>query len=42
MKELIKKQIILMISSVVIGLIVGGLDTFFGKILIWLSTMRVE
>lgn len=42
MKELIKKQIILMISSVVIGLIVGGLDTFFGKILIWLSTIRVE
>lgn len=42
MKKLIKRQTILIISSVVIGLIVGGLDTFFGKILIWVSTIRVE
>lgn len=42
MKKQIKNQLILVFSSIIIGVIVGGLDTFFGKILIWLSTIRVE
>lgn len=42
MKKQLQNQIVFIVSSIIIGIIVGGLDTFFGKVLIWLSTIRIE